>query len=1029
MARTFNGRSSEELYNSELYKLFEVMQHIVDEPIDATMGPLTGRDGALWLDRSIGGELKFKTDGVWQTVFKDKFRMICEILSPEEPTLPVAGQLWLSNGVLMYFSGSDWLPVKSVNVASEFNVSAFEQFLIISPIQAAGKLVVDKDNAAVGEIKKLYQEESFEVLDPIQSYTLTKGTFYLATNSINVYVNGRKLARDHYKEVNESTVKIEKIPNYNTETFNKEVTMANKYNVIIEYINKTSYDEIETPTDTTWVPSETHTQFLLPSVALDRFFINGMHTHDYTEISDVAIEYPTEDLQGKLASAVHINPKKLTNVIKHLFKIDPANPIIPVSEMYTEYYGIKGGIGKFLLKAKGDAEYYSVAQGIKLTPEASKAYDFIETITYEFKNVKGNGSMIKGRVQLSETTSIYVGDISDSLCVFTQGLYLDESPENYTYEDGFVKLKIDAKMDIGVIAFPKKEIGTIISLNKQKQGIININKTYNRLLVFVYGENLDWTLADYTFDTTDDSILYIKDAKVGMKYAIVETKTLDPEEDMFVASGTVKKDPETEDVYIDIPHDSISEVDNVILFINGLLIAKRDIILDTANNRIDVVGGLKEGLTYTVLKDSSGRFVFSDVVSFNTLPLKRFSDATLVYIENQLATDGKAVYTSRLPQKGYNGEIKQLLTNETSDWYYYNTIAGWIKFTDQKMIDLLNATGASYTSDAYSINILQNFGKKECVYYAYQYANSVEQPLLRGVIKSLKTKEEYRTAFNHVFPANKNALSVWQNGLRQYPDTTGDDENFDGVLEIGSSKFKMPHPIDGIIFYVVEKPEGSENKACERQVLTTKDIIPGTNNIFQTDISLFPGNIRLFVSGLRQPDYAYSIIDNHRLMIKEDILAYPSNFPKEHLTLEDGSTIEFERQHPDSILVEVRQDYGLKEITLPIRYAGQREWSMAARDPYDIAKGGDGLPESLINSKDFIMIYINGLAYGKDYRVDPDQGKIILTNEEITSNLGKDSLDQYFRSNPEAYEAWRIQNGGKEYVAKEITDTITFEWR
>lgn len=1022
MARTFIGRSSEELYNSELYKLFEVIQHIIDEPNDTNLGPLTSREGALWLDRAAGGELKFKTDGAWKVLFNDRFRMICEILSPEEPTMPISGQLWLNDGILMYFSGSEWLPVKSVNVAAEFNLSAFEQFLIISPVPAAGKLVVNQEDADIGEIKKLYREETFTVTDPIKTYTLANGTYHLNTNSVNVYVDGRKLPRNYYTEMDTSSVKIVK-------TDELESSSKTKHTVVIEYVNKEAFDNFKISDANSLIPSQTHTQFLLPSVELDRFFIDGMHTHDYTEISDVAIEYPTEGLQGKLASAIHINPKKLTNIKKRLFRINKTNPIIPVTETNTEYYGIKGGIGKFLLKAKQYGEYTSIPQGIKLSSDAAALYDFVETITYEFKNVKGNGTMKKGKVQLSETTSIYVGDVSDPLCIFTQGLYLDEDVNNYVYEDGFIKLKMDGKMDVGVIAFPKKETGSIVSLNAKKEGIIRINKTYNRALVFVYGENLDWSLADYTFDTSDRSIIYIKDAKVGMRYAIVETKTSDPEEEMFVSSGIIQKDPITQDVYIDIPPGSISDADNVILFVNGLLVMKNDVTLDTSNNRIEVTGGLKEGLSYVLLKDSNGRFIFSDYVSFNTIPLGHLSNATLVYIENQLATDGRAVITSRLPDKGYDGEIKQLLTNETDDWYYYSSFDGWVPFTEEKDIDLLNATAASYTSDDYTINILQNFGKKECVYYSYQYANSVEQPLLRGVIKSLQDKDEYRTAFNHVFPSNKNALSIWQNGLRQYPDTTGNPEAFNGVFESGNSNFKMPNPIDGIIFYVVEKPEGTETKSCERQILTKEDIIEGTNNIFKTDISLYPGNVRVFVSGLRQPESAFKIIDNYRIMIKDEILAYPGNFPKEMIELEDGSFVEIEHKHPDSILIEVRQDYALKEITLPVRYAGQNEWSVAAVNQTDLAKGGDGLPESIIDSKDFIMIYINGLAYGKDYKIDVDQQKIILSNEEITSTLGVDPIYEYFKSNPAEYEAWRIQNGGKEYVAKPITDTITFEWR
>lgn len=1023
MARTFVGRSSEELYNSELHKLFEVMQHVIDEPDDPTMGPLTGRNGALWLDRTSGGDLKFKNNDAWQTVFNDKFRMICEILSPEEPSIPVSGQLWLNDGILMYFSGSEWLPVKSVNVAAEFNLSAFEQFLIINPVPAAGKLVVDENSVTAGKIEKLYKEEEFLVTDVLTTYTLTKGTFYLDTNSVNVYIEGRKLPKSCYEELTEASIRIIK------DAGNGQAPAPNaKLLVVIEYLNKEAYDQVDFSQPVALEPSDTHTQFLLPSVELDRFFIDGMHTDDYREISNVAIEYPTAELQGKFASAVHVNPKKLTNIKKRLFKIDKSNPIIPVTETHTEYYGIKNGVGKFLLKAKNDTEYVSIAQGIKLVQSVADRYDFVETITYEFKNVKGNGSMKKGKVTLSETTSIFVGDITDPLSVFVQGLYLDEDPQNYVYEDGFVKLKLETKMDVGIIAFPQKETGVITTFNNGK-GIINVNKTYNRKLVFVYGENLDYTLADYEVDSANENILYVNNAKAGMCYAIVETKVNDPEEEMFYKSGVIERDPYTQDCYIPIEQDELTDDDGIILFVNGLLMMKNDVIIDSANSRIDIYGGFEPGLEYVLLKDSQGRFIFSDYVSFNTIPLKHRGDSTLVYIENQLATDAKAVYTSRLPEKALPGEIKQLLLNDSSDWYFYHPVHKWTMITDQAEIDLLDASAASYVADDYTINILQNFGKKDCVYYSYQYANSVEQPLLRGVIKTLEHKDEYRTAFNHGFPANTNALSIWQNGLRQYPDTSGDPNSFNGYFEIGDSKFKIPNPINGIMFYVVEKPEGSEVKSCERQVLTKDHIIEGTRNIFKTNIPLWPGNIRLFVSGLRQPESAFEVLDNYQIRLKEDALIYPSNFPKESVELSDGSFIELERQHPDSILIEVRQDYALKEVTLPVRYAGQKEWSVAPRHPDDITKGGDALPESIIDSKDFIMIYINGMAYGKDYRIDQDQGKIILTNDTITDTLGKDAIDEYFKANPDRYEEWRIENGGKEYVAKPIIDTITFEWR
>lgn len=1113
--RTFKGRSSEELYNEKLHGLFEALQHVIDKPEDNDLGPITGKDGALWLDRD-NGELKFKNHGIWETVFNDKLKMISEILKESEPQSPINGQLWLEDGVLNYYSGTEWLPVKSVNVDTEFNLSAFEQFLIINPMSSAGKLVINEGNENAKKLKMLYLEEVFAVASANREYVLEKGTYSLDTNSVTVHIQGRKLPRECVMEVNENTIRV-----VNYQDVDGIEDLGYPLQVMIEYINKdsmsimqkveygTSYSQkIEAKAgqkdfelDKFFVPdqeqlniylngrkltrdaylevgnkafsltnplvedsiieaqivyysirdssgtstnlgeflepSETHAQFLLPDVSMDKFFVNGLFTHTYKEISNVAIEYPISELQGKKASAVHVNPKKLTGITKRLFLVDKANPNIMMSETNTEFYGIKDGIGKLLLKSDIGGDYTTVSTGIRLSTNAQNLYDFVQSVTYEFKNYKGKGSLIKKKIILSDSTSIYIGQVSDPLCIFIQGLYLDEDAENYVYEDGYIKLKMETKMDVGVISFPGKEIGTIATMDGS-EGLITVNKEYLKKMLFVYGEGMNFSIGDYTVDPINSNVLRVKDAKVGMKYAIVETKTADGVEDMILKSGLVEKDQFSGEYFIDIKDEiaslKLKEEDEIMLFVNGLLIAKKDTLLELENNRIIVNGGyasgLKEGLDYIILKSPNGRFLFSDKISFNTIPLGHKSDSSLVYISNQLATDAAAVQVSKLPIKGLEGEIRQLLTNTTSDWYVRSE-SQWKMITDTEAIRTLNATAASYISDGYSIGILQNFGPKECVYYSYKYDSVIEQPLLRGDINTYKEKSEYKTAFNHYVPSGRNALSIWQNGLRQNHDTTGNPENFDGYFELAGSRFKMPvnevgEYVDGGMFYIIEPLENSEIKSCERQIIKRSDIIEGSRNIFKTDIPLWPGNVRVFISGMRQPKSAYTIIDNYSIMINEEILAYDYNFPVEDVII-DGTGKTISREREDSILIEVRQDALLKELEIPIRYTGQNEFTTLPFSKADITAGGDGLPDSLVSSKDFIMIYINGLAYGKNYKITDKT--LYLLNEDITKCLGADPIEEYFRSNPDKYAEWRLENGGIEYERKKITDTIIFEWR
>lgn len=908
---------SEESYNPELYKLFEILRNMLDVPMDPSIGPITTREGALWLDRQSGGDMKYYSEGLWKILFQDRFRMTGEILSPTQPDRPVSGQLWLNDGVLMYYSGAEWLPVKSVNVDAEFNLSSFEQFLLISPIEASGNVVV-----GAGQEQK--------------------------------------------------------------------------------------------------------SQFLLPSVDMDKFFINGQFTSGYERVSNVAIQYPTAGMQGKIASAVHLNPSKLVSITKKLIRFDKMNPIVPVSEVNTEYYGFRGAVGHLLLKTNtSNSEYTSVSEGILLSPLAAVAYDFVLAITYKFQEARQEGTLHKAKIRLNGTNSVYIGSVIDPICVFVQGMYLDEDSANYTYDhvNGFLNLPLENKMDVGVLALPSKEVGTITALNASGNGIVTVSGTYNRPIVFVSGVNVDKTLADYTVGTgSNANKIYIKDAQVGMKYAIAEIEGNDDASQLFVKSGT------TTSSSIPCSFSEVSGEMDVILFVQGILVSQKDITRNPVDGSITVYG-MTAGMSYVLLKDPANRLVFNDTVSFTTVPTPNMDDA-LVYVDNYMICDSATVYTTKLPAAGVPGETKLLVANGIEQWYIYAKGTGWtpVPGSDAALIDALNGTALGYSSSRKSISVLQNFGDVDATYFAYSYANGIEEPLLRGTIETDESTDTYRIAFNHTYPMNTNSLAVWMNGIRQYPNTSLDAANPNGIVELESSKIKLLDPIKSHLFYVIERPEKTETKACQREILGIENRVSGTSNVYQTNIPLYPGNLRVFISGYRQPSSAYKIIDPYTLMLIDPVVGSMDNYPVETIEV-DGEIKEITHKMYDRILIETRQDYNLREITLPIRYAGQKEWTAAVANLQDPKQGGDGIPKSILESKDFVMIYINGAAYGKEYIIDMDREAIILTNEDVTSTLGVDYLQQYFLENPEKYIEWKSQNGYAEYQPKPIRDRITFEWR
>lgn len=192
-------------------------------------------------------------------------------------------------------------------------------------------------------------------------------------------------------------------------------------------------------------------------------------------------------------------------------------------------------------------------------------------------------------------------------------------------------------------------------------------------------------------------------------------------------------------------------------------------------------------------------------------------------------------------------------------------------------------------------------------------------------------------------------------------------------------------PNKNIIFYVVERCESGESTACSKTILTYKDSLSSkgafaNNTYYNPKMDLCKGHVKVYINGLRQPFgsfkdknnkdlQCYSIIDSHTIKFNNIMIGGINNNlgnnddPKFPINvLQPNRTYEV----MDEILVETRSDLSLRELTIPLM-SGQVEFG---------AK--DGLPDDLFKSKDFIMIYINGRAYGNNFK---NNGKIITLND------------------------------------------------
>ena len=750
-------------------------------------------------------------------------------------------------------------------------------------------------------------------------------------------------------------------------------------------------------------------QFLLPDVAKDRFFVGGNLITDATVISGgMGLQYPQTTINNKPVSTVHVNPNRLIDIIKKAIVVDKTKNItgqsINILEPNTEFYGfktitsglIKHGGGTLLVKG---IDYSSVNSSILLNPTAVTAYDLILAVTYVYSSTQSEGSLDKlNAISIAQKNSLYIGNVdSTKLCVFGQGLCLDN--DAYSYANGFVNFDtaypLPEKIDITAITFAIRNNGTVAG-----NGTFTTTDTFVKPLVFVGSVETDLALTDFT---RNGNIYTVSGALSGMSYTVIETNHI------FVSSGTVTNTNGS----ITIPYDaSAFDVDHMpILFVNGVLISPRDIRQNMSNETTGylTVHGLTNNQTYSLLKTDlvySTIIPFDDVLYSTTLAgdkNKNISSA-MVYLKNtanpdkKLICDVAATNVFVLPATGINGELK--LYNST--WHKYNEDSKtWVQYntdTDAVLIEKLNIITQGHNTGAKTVNLLTDFAVGTvCDVMTFMCAKSVEEPLMvyefngtNGIITDTGCK--FNTLVTQLYIPGNNTLSVWTDGIRQYE-----------TQEINSSTFELKDfKMDDIdemnIFYVIESLESGESNACERDILNRSNRIPGVPNAYQTNMPLFPGNIKVFVNGYRQSNSAYRIIDTNMILFNDVI---------------DNDSYETETK----ILIEVRQDYKLREITVPVQYAGQSVWTAQY----------DKIPDVLFDSTDFIMIYINGIAYGENYIVDTERKIIKLNNADITNKLGVDPLNVYFQKNPNIYQKYREKNG--EYQAKPISDTVTFEWR
>ena len=784
--------------------------------------------------------------------------------------------------------------------------------------------------------------------------------------------------------------------------------------------------------------SEVNTQsFLIPHEGYGKLTDDGLFIHPssdkYEAISDVGVKFKST---SDKASWVHANPHKMFTMEKKLVKVE-GKYIHGLFDNNTEFFYLDSDGWKHMLpfdniSLVGDFKPFD--KGIELVSDRAIQSKFIMMYAYSFYDTSRPGKLIRKDFNVGSQAEVHVGLSTKHPMVFMDGLYLEQHKYDYDKVTGNITIhdRIINPMDIMAIVFKHNEVvdfeinQTIDNTNDALVG--TLKKDYVRPMVFVSG-----VMGAQFF--SPEQIVYNKTNKTvtvknwgphqpnDISYAMVVEA-----DNSYVCHGEFD---DTKTIYND---NIIGDHEDYMVWADGVLVSSKH--LDIMPGAIKINNAIA-GVEYVLLKinDESETAVLFDGKAMNyTIAIKN-ADGTL-YNECDNAcvfVDGKAlmmkdtVEKQVLPVKGAQGQIVKVKNTEDGDvysYYIYNdSTARWETLSQAQIEEIEGLIKADYSAG--SIMIDTPDGATLGTYYAYTYANSVEEPLLKGKRTLLEDKETYSVNVQHKFNNGQGALTVFTNKLynadvREEASNTG--KFIVPRLEATNSMFK---PYAGEILYYIERPEKTESASCIREVLTAANRNPQYQNGYTTNISLMPGVVSVYLNGVRLERNDFTVIDDHTIMLHVNAVGGQRNYNPDdkstwnkYLFYNSKGEYEISSLRDDIVVIEVRQDFSLKTQTVPVRYPGQRIFFME----------DDGIPKSLILTQDIIKIFINGVVYDGEYNINKENGSITLLDSELESMLNIDPIARFFETHPVEHDEY-VQEYGKPYTAKKQIDKITFEWR
>lgn len=731
--------------------------------------------------------------------------------------------------------------------------------------------------------------------------------------------------------------------------------------------------------------------FVVPDMRLDRHYQNRELLNDYEPSNVVSFYYPENQAMGNTFSTVHVNPSRLKNVNKYLVKTDGEEVIHRLEN--CEYFGLdtQNGVTQYL---RENTDYKKISQsahaGIRFLGTASQDYDYLLIVEYEFGWFRKSGRLVRDTYSLDvsafvHTTARFSRDYLLTPSVFVQGLNLEQDYYTFEHSNGTVLIVDGADQinDIDAFNTARKEYGIIRHQEGHEEIRIYPYLDYRSPMIIVNGIVYGVVKPEH-FKTDEKGATYIgiqkDDDILNMTYAIIETAPDEGDREKLnvplLNDGIIGADQRI--VFSDTSDPAIQQKirdKHFLLFVNGVLINNDDVLIDEIDYSLRCLDhSFAAGMDAIVfLEEGALQRIRSEFVPAYVIDTNARYDRSLVFADNKLINDNTPVVQAlgETPREFFQcadkkGKIEnRVFVDEHGQYMLYKSQLHEynqpMEETEQQALQQM--LGKYVESNKRIILLDTDLAGQTINYWGYNTASTIERNLLVGTRK-ISGHETVHSVPPYII--GKESLSVYLNGLRVYPDHieeipdyhTNRSSQFSFVGDLGdTNQFEMT--------YLVEPLEHLECETCKREVYDQQHIPAASRNVIDTrlkdgtPLNLFPGFVTVYVGGIRQSCKTYAIIDNYHIMFNDFL-----TLPNESLQ--------------DEVLIEVRNDFWLKETVLKVEEEGKFEFGIE-----------DGIPPEMFDSQDFIKIYVDGVFVGSRYFIHKQRQTIVVTNMAIAKSIAK----------------------------------------